>query len=220
MSVIAMDWDGTLLDSRFRHQKVLADVLKLNGIAVSLEALRDFIPFKAEGRTTAEYLGARFPGLGDPAGIAREWVARIELPEYLRLDEIYAESPDALRKLSGNYRLILVSARQDRAALVAQVSRFEVAHYFHHILCVQPGPETGKSKADALKAQPGCHPSGVVGDTEVDEVCARLIGSEFYAVSYGFRSADWWNRQGIFSFASLSAVCEAIQHPRRKVEFR
>jgi phosphoglycolate phosphatase-like HAD superfamily hydrolase len=210
MSIIVFDWDGTLLDSRLRHSKVLEDVLKLHGIAVGMETFGDFVAFKAEGRTTVDYLEDRLPHLVDAPTIARDWVARIELPQYLRLDELYDDTSYALGKLSRAYRLILASARQDREAFLEQVARLGVADFFDRVFCVTPGHDAGLSKARALEARGICDVFSVIGDTEADETCANEIGARFFATSRGFRSAAWWTQRGIVSFSSLSELCEAI----------
>ena len=211
MALIAVDWDGTLLDSRFRHRKVLADVLELYGVSVSQGNLDDFVAFKAEGRTTVDYLRARFPGLSDANAVASEWVARIELPQYLRLDGLYPEASRVLGEMAVNFRLTLLSARRNEAGFFGQVNALGVLGYFHRVLCVQPGPEAGLKKADALKEHLKCAVSAVIGDTETDEVCATLLGTDFYALNHGFRSADWWRRRGRCSFASLSQIGEAFK---------
>ena len=93
-----LDLDGTLLDSRERHQAVLHDVLEENG-CTDLN-ISDYLQFKAYGLRTIDYLLMR---LHLPEGISYEvdkmWKDRIEEANYLQMDQWYDGTEIFLKKL-------------------------------------------------------------------------------------------------------------------------
>ena len=93
---IAFDLDGTLLDSRKRHEIVMYDVLKKYNIKLNTT---DLIPFKSDGHNNKDWLISKGISENKAKLINKEWISRIEDNEYLDNDFLYPNIKDKMRYL-------------------------------------------------------------------------------------------------------------------------
>jgi phosphoglycolate phosphatase-like HAD superfamily hydrolase len=186
--IIALDFDGVLLDSRARHTVLLDDILVERGISADTS---DYFAFKADGHSTKEWLAAH----NLPPDIAREWAERIEWPKYLALDKFY---PDAEEFCAGaqalGHALYLITHRKDAAAAMEQVA--PIRKYLSDALAVphsvDKAPLFGRINAQLA-----------IGDCETEQHAATASGAKFIAISRGFRSKQFWARRGISALLQL-----------------
>jgi phosphoglycolate phosphatase-like HAD superfamily hydrolase len=209
---IGIDFDGTILDSTYRHQKVLRDALIEYGFYVSLEYLNDFVEYKRYGYTTKEYLTYKNistnPELLD--NMNKLWITLIEDSKYLQYDKVYDDAFQNLRDLDMISNIYLVTARKNVVGVINQLNTMDLNRFFTDVFVVSPGNHSYSNKASVTR---NLSIKYVIGDTETDYSWSNdLEGSCFYALNRGFRNKQWWEQQqGICSFDNLTDIVQDIQ---------
>ena len=182
--VVAFDFDGTLLDSRKRHQVVMDAVLKEFKIAIDTSNL---ITFKRNGKNNIDFLISK----GIDEKLAREiqekWIKCIEEERYLDLDKLYPDAYEMLNNYSKENDLILITARTNNRGLDKQIDKFGLKKYFKKVFIVPTGKEASNRKATVLKDE---HALLMVGDTVHDALSAKQAGIEFKFHQNGFHSRE------------------------------
>lgn len=188
---IAFDLDGTLLDSRNRHQLVMKDVLKNHHLDL---AVSDLVDFKSYGKNNMDWLLSNDVSESDAKEINKEWISLIENENYLKNDVLYPGAMDLLEELSEENDLFLITARSNKTNAFKQIKNLGIAQYFTDVDVVPSNTETSTLKTERLRERKvNCF----VGDTESDYKAALIAGCEFKAVSYGFRNEKFWNERNI-----------------------
>jgi len=190
--VIALDLDGTIVDARRRQVAVaMACLAELDVSTVEPAA---FWALKRAGRTTEEALTALAVPAEAARRVAERWVAQIEDPRWLRVDQVVPGARAAITalRLSGS-RPFILTARRDQAAASAQIESLDLGFGQDDITIVDPR-DAAAAKAEALRRQQAM---GFIGDTESDALAADLAGVRFVAVATGQRSAEALRRAGI-----------------------
>lgn len=180
--IVAFDLDGTLLDSRKRHQIVLDDILKRYKIEIDVSGL---VEFKRSGKNNIDFLISKGVDKKVAEDIQNEWISRIENTEYLELDMLYPETIDLLKIYSKENDLILVTARNNKTGLENQIDKFNLRQYFQKIFIVPSNKNTTVQKAKILKDQ---NVILMIGDTYSDALAAKKAGIEFRFHENGFHS--------------------------------
>lgn len=194
--VIAVDLDGTLLDSTPRHQVVMDAVLRDFGLSVDTQQL---VPFKAGGNNNIAFLEANGVNSDTARAIQARWIELIEDEQYLALDVLYADAVEFLQKLSGKYDLLLVTARKNHKGTVEQIKALGLGSYFAKIFIV---PDA-RHKAGILAEN---NASMMIGDTEADWSAAQNAGIDFKMLNRGFRNASFWDAKEVPSYHSLFEI--------------
>jgi phosphoglycolate phosphatase-like HAD superfamily hydrolase len=126
------------------------------------------------------------------AGAARAafqaaWLGSIEDRDYLAYDHVYRGVPDSLSRLAGaGHRLVLVTLRRCRPALLAQLDSLGLGVSFEAV--VSPLSDADQDKG-GLIARAGYSPGdAVVGDSEADLLAAASLSLAGIAVTSGVRS--------------------------------
>ena len=182
--IIAFDFDGTLLDSRKRHQVVLNDILKEYNIGLDTS---DLIEFKRNNKNNVDYLISKSINENLAKEIQTKWIDNIEIEEYLELDVLYPETIEILKKYSKDNDLILVTARNNENGLQNQIDKFDLRKYFKEIYVVNSGKNIRESKAEILKKENAIK---FFGDTLSDKKSADDAGVEFEHFNEGFHSRE------------------------------
>ncbi len=185
---IAFDLDGTLLDSRLRHISVMEDILKKYNINISAN---DLVEYKGQGLNNISWLLSHNIPVNLAETIANEWIVNVEQECYLQTDVLYSNTRLMLEKLSEYNNLFLITARKDRTMLEKQLKSLHVYQYFTKICIVDPLDNPQNHKSQFLIDN---HVDFFVGDTEIDYEAAKLANTKFYAVDYGFRSRNFWEK--------------------------
>lgn len=187
--IVAFDFDGTLLDSRKRHQVVLDDILKKYKIKVDTSGL---VEFKRSGKNNVDFLISKGVDEKIAKDIQKEWISKIENVEYLELDVLYPEALDMLKNYSKDNDLILVTARNNKAGLEYQIDKFNLRQYFQNIFIVPSNKNTTSQKTEILKNQ---NVTLMIGDTCSDALAAQNAEVAFKFHDNGFNSE--YNLKGI-----------------------
>lgn len=195
--IIGLDFDGTILDSSFRH------ILALHKITnKDIGFLQDFVSYKTEGKNGLSYLKEK--GFVDTQDIFTKWIEVIEDDELLKYDVLYTDSLYCLEKLSRSNEIYLVSARNNVKGLIDQVNNLKIGSFFQEIIAV----EKGITKYELTKnIEFDC----IIGDTENDYEWAGQSKAKFYALNRGFRSQSYWNKINIESFKNLLEIMNKIK---------
>jgi len=191
---IAFDLDGTLLNSKFRHQKVLYDILKEEGYDIKLSDLDDFILYKCEGKNTKEYLKYKYSDSMHIDKISNKWIENIEKIEYINLDILYEHTINLLENLSDIYDLYLVTVRKNKENTLKQLAKQDIIKYFKEVYIVSNNENSALNKYNETK---NLGIELVIGDTEIDLKWAEYLNAKFLPVSYGFRDIKWWQARNI-----------------------
>jgi len=198
----AIDLDGTLLDSRQRHILVLIDCIRqINATTYTLDDLKDFIEYKSEGNTGLSYLKNK--KIPNETAINSLWIRRIEYKKYLRFDKLYPEVISDLEKLSNHYNLFLLTARSNKSNLIWQLPELGIEDFFCDRIVVKNMGDVGLNKYHAIQSVPL---DFVIGDTEVDYALAKYAKCNFFPLNYGFRSAQFWEKNGLKSYNSIHEI--------------
>lgn len=191
---IAFDLDGTLLDSRKRHAILMHDILCRKGLNLSVD---DLVEYKADGHNNIEWLQSRGFTIELAKEINREWIERIESPEYLQLDELYSHVIATLKLLSENNTLFLITARKNELSARKQISKLGISQYFEDVIVVPSGKQSSELKSIYLLDK---RINFMIGDTEVDYNAAMKANCEFRVCLEGFRSQNFWADKAVTLF--------------------
>jgi len=204
MKKIIFDLDGTLLNSRKRHEVVLGDSISQYGM-LPPKSISDYVEKKREGINTYCYL-KEYLNYNDELAkrISEIWTQNIEQEHYLVLDKLYKDSIPCLETLRNSYDLILVSARKNQNGLFEQLQKLNIEHYFYEVICVSP-VNAKEKKIEAIEKYK-MQVCLVVGDTEVDYACAKYYFLPVYILNRGFRSQYYWDKKGVNSFYDLTSL--------------
>lgn len=180
---VVFDLDGTLVDSRARHEIVMEKVLKRHGIAWNV---RDLVTYKSTGRNNEDYLISKGVEPGLAAEIQREWIGEIESPAALAHDRLYPDTESLLASYDG-WRRLLLTARADADALDEELARLALRDWFDEVVVVPPGKVASSAKAAVLREKKA---AVFYGDTRSDREAARTADVPFKFRENGFHSRE------------------------------
>ena len=179
--IVAFDLDGTLLDSRKRHQIVLDDILKKYKIKLNT---KDLITYKREGKNNIDYLLSKGIVKNLAKKIQKEWINNIEKEKYLAQDSLYRDTFSLLKKYQ-NFDRILLTARNNKKGVLKQLKNLKLMPYFKGIYIVPVGKEASNNKAKILKEKDAVL---MIGDTLSDYKAAQKTGIDFIYHKNGFHN--------------------------------
>lgn len=185
---IAFDLDGTLLDSRARHRKVMDDVLNEYGLTLDTS---DLVSYKAEGCNNKDWLRNNNVEGDLIKQINNRWIELIEQEQYLDGDLLYPGVREHLMNLSLHNALFLITARNNNQNAERQINKLGIREFFDKIAIVPSTSKTSEAKALLLREY---RVDEFIGDTESDMKAAELANCQFKAVMDGFRSPSFWNQ--------------------------
>jgi len=210
LTPIIFDLDGTLIAVSARHYTLYRRVISEQGV----EALPpdDYWQHRRAGESTIDLLAAT-PGV-DVGRFTEGWMAGIERPDWLSLDEPYDGAIEIIKALQPKYELVLITLRRDRDALMDQMDALQLRPYFREVIC--HGPELAKGK-HLLQGVAELTPGGyAVGDTEADIELASETGRRAICLSYGVRSGRYLASRGAETvIGSLRELPEVISAAER-----
>lgn len=187
---IGFDLDGTLLDSRLRHSKVMDYVLNLVGLELDTS---DLVEYKSNQYNNIDWLYSK--------GVSRElaekinaiWVNNIEKEEFLVYDIIYPHTISTLQKFSETNNLYLITARNNIQGVLKQIRNLDIEKYFTEIHVVSSSHSSSEEKRNIIVSK------GIkdfYGDTESDYKATINTDCKFHAVANGFRSLSFLEKLG------------------------
>jgi phosphoglycolate phosphatase-like HAD superfamily hydrolase len=187
---IFLDLDGTLISNSVRQCLLLNAKAMLHDRKLDTEAVWSA---KREGQSNRQVLAELHFACHEIDDICSAWARDIETPYWLALDSVIPGVGAALRELSRDNDLALLTARQNRANLLSQLYAKDLYEYFTDIHVVSPqGVAQGKAR---ILEDEGA--DLFVGDGETDFSAASQAGIRFIGVSSGQRSEAFLKRSGV-----------------------
>lgn len=181
MTIVSLDFDGTIVDCRPRQRAVTIKILREIGLRDV--AFNEIWSRKRKGESTQTALAAL--GLGDKLQeFSIRWRDLIEDDRFLSLDVLFPWTVRSLHELNRCSKLMLVSARQREEPLIKTLDYLGVRSLFKEAIVV-PVEDAARHKSHALlrfRAVLHC------GDTEIDARAAEAANIPFAAVTCGQRS--------------------------------
>lgn len=186
ISTLILDLDGPLLEGKERHYRCYSDILKKHGhLPLPMEQYWESKRNACGGRELLSLSNAA--ELFDT--FSAEWLERIEMREYLRLDSL---QPGVLDILSGWKKsgliLWLVTMRHHAENLHWQLQRTGMREFLDRVMVT--GGLTGKAAA-VREVLDDKQQLFWIGDTEADIEAARESGIRVCALSCGLRTAEY-----------------------------
>ncbi len=198
---IAFDFDGTIIDSRQRHQKVMAIILQKYGFNTDVS---DLVDFKSDGKNNIDWLISKGIPFSQADHINKDWIQLIENEEFLKSDSLYEGVVNTLRTLSENNDLYLITARNNKEGAMSQIQKSGISKYFSDIIIVPSNKNSAELKSKELRR---LEIDVFVGDTELDFQASTMADCHFYAVSQGFRSKEFLKRNMVKKiFDDISSI--------------
>jgi len=187
---IFLDLDGTLISNGVRQCLLLNAKAMLHERRLDIDAVWRA---KREGRSNRQVLAELHFACHEIDDICSAWAREIETPYWLALDSVIPGVDAALRALSKDNDLALLTARQNRATLLSQLYAKDLHGYFTDIHVVSPQTVV-QGKARILEEDGA---DLFVGDGETDFSAASLAGIRFVGVASGQRSEAFLKRAGV-----------------------
>lgn len=197
---IAIDLDGTLLDSSKRHVVLLREILKSQKIKLNIS---DYMLYKRAGGSTKEYLVSKGIDINTTNEICKKWVKNIENIDLLKLDKLYIDSKEFLEKYYKKYNLILITGRSNKENTKTQINELNINKFFKKIEIIKPTKDISEKKIKLVQKYK-CFV--IIGDTETEKNVSDSLKIKFYPIDRGFRSKKYWNNFNVFSYSSLKMV--------------
>jgi phosphoglycolate phosphatase len=190
-SRIFFDFDGPILDVSVRHHRVYADaVSELRGAPLGRDVF-----WEAKRHKTPEEEILRQSGLdaGAAEAFRRLKLERIEATRYLALDLLQPGIVPVLEQLASTHTLILVTLRNSRRQLEAQLEQLGLTVFFPLVLSGNESESEGwRVKCGLIQRHfPALDPvDWLIGDTETDVLAGKHLGLRTAAVTNGIRTKE------------------------------
>lgn len=188
IKTIVLDLDGPILDGKYRHYACYSKILTAHGYTpLGIEA---YWKMKRERKNRRKQLAA--------SGAEKiyiefftEWLALIEQPEMLSLDQVQSGVQSRLEQWRQDGKtLILATMRRYPDRLQEQIKKYRLNTFFSYVVACDHNMG-GVGKAQLVKnIYPHLRPeeSLWIGDTEKDNDAAHYLGCKFIALSCGLRT--------------------------------
>jgi phosphoglycolate phosphatase-like HAD superfamily hydrolase len=185
------DLDGPILDVSEKFHRIYSDlVTDFGGQPLTKE---DYWSRKKSRQADSKILeDSRLP-----CSLEREYRHRrtslIETENYWRFDQVWPEVRDAIAQSPHCGTLVLVTLRNNRPQLEAQLKHLGIDHWFRKVLSESgdaAGPDRHDVKVHLVERTFGVAQSGwFIGDTETDLRAGKKLGLRQVAVAFGIRDA-------------------------------
>ncbi len=186
-SIIFLDLDGTILDVSERIYQIYCYILKKHNKKF-LER-KKYLNLKRE-KVLIKKILKETNSEDILSDYKKKWNELIEKPYYLKLDKITLSERWALISLKKDYKLVLVTLRNNQKEFFNQLEREKIDKIFDNIL-ISPGNLQHfkwRIKLNLLKKEQFNKNSVIVGDTETDILAGKHLGIKTVAVVDGMRS--------------------------------
>lgn len=180
---IFFDLDGTLLDSKERLYQLFQALVPNSKLTFD-----EYWKLKRNKIGHREILQSQFKYSFDAFSIfEKEWLKKIELPEWLSKDIPFYGLTEYLKELRHRHRLYIVTARQFKSGAVEQVKQFGWSDFFEDVLVTGQNLE----KVDLIKNNVlVSEEDWFVGDTGKDIQCGKELSMSTAGVLTGFMNKE------------------------------
>jgi len=193
------DLDGTLIDARPRMYGLWQQLVQASPLSFD-----EYWDLKRDKISHERLLKERFGYSEEAIGtFNKQWLARIEEPEWLSMDKPFEGVADFLAECSKAHHVYIVTARQFEDRAVQQISQYPWAGTIKKILVsnktngkfelvrelLGSGDHEAGPGADHPVSQPNGRSQGwFIGDTGKDIETGKALGLKTAAVLSGFLS--------------------------------
>jgi len=188
---VFFDLDGTLLNQKKRYFMIHQDLCKQVNIPPLYE--NDYWDFK-RNKLSEENILKR--NKGEQTFINNYLSLRgtlLEDPYYLKYDQLFTGVIEMLETVSKKNDLIMVTNRNNRANLLAQIERLTISHFFKKILNTYTQEEPRYlAKTNIIRKNISLVDSKTwfFGDSEMDMLAGKSLNSTTVGVSLGIRESE------------------------------
>jgi phosphoglycolate phosphatase len=185
-----LDLDGPILDVSERYFRVHQYILKELGSRRLVRSKSSYWNMKRDRQPLSAILEKLSQPRVDQAAFSRLWLANIESPEYLILDQVIPGATKQLLELGRLFTLVLVTLRHNRNGVHEQLRNLGLQPLLTKVLCQAPAQDRSWEVKRDLIAESGLisNAAWIVGDTEVDIRAGKALGMGTVAVLSGIRN--------------------------------
>ena len=183
---IFLDLDGPILEGKNRHYRCYKDILtKFGGSALDADLYWDL----KRSKVTRDVVLKKSCFQASYGQFYNSWMQNIEDPEYLKLDTLKPRVKETLERWKHlTNKLILITMRQNRKYLIAQLQDFKVHFLFDEI--IDCPPQRKNTKYVALKNKKFDR-AIMIGDTEEDTKTAKMLNIKSIGITDGLRKKEY-----------------------------
>lgn len=175
---IFFDLDGTLIDSRKRMYNLFQHL-----VSESKLTYEDYWELKRNKIDHQEILLTKFLySEVEYENFVKNWMDKIELPEWLALDQPFPGVTKYLFALSQRHSLYIITARQSTDRALKQVENYGWTGFFENVFVTN----LQKEKFEVLKNVIIEQTDWLIGDTGNDIMTGKKLGMKTAAVLSGF----------------------------------
>ncbi len=179
---IFFDLDGTLIDSRPRMYQLFQNMVPTSKLTF------DEYWYLKKNKICHEAILRRYFDYDEDQirKFLNEWLAKIELPEWLKIDKLYPGAKKYLSLLSNDSNLYIITSRQFEDLAKNQIDKLGIFRYFKSVFVANK-----KTKQDLIKEfVVTSSEDWVVGDTGKDIEVGKSLGLKTAAVLSGFLNRE------------------------------
>lgn len=192
---IFLDLDGPILDGKKKHYKCYKDIIDcFNGIPLNTNLYWMLKRSMTDRKLILEQ--SHFNGSYDI--FSDLWLRNIEKEEYLILDDLKPQARETMQRWKSiGHKIILVTMRQNRVALLKQLKRLGIYDIFERVIDCPPHIQNTKyEKLKAISFQRAIF----IGDTEEDTNTAKMLNIKSIGITNGLREeclikADYYYKE-------------------------
>ncbi len=178
-----LDFDGTLIDSRERLYRLFQYF-----VPRSKFTFQEYWEIKRQGLSHSYILSQILTySESEIVDFNNFWHSKIELPEWLALDEPFANVSNHLRELKRSNELHLVTARQNKLAVHEQLVRFGWTNCFSTVLVTEQTIDKKTLIERSVKVEAD---DWMISDAGKDIETGKALGMKTAAVLSGFLSRE------------------------------
>lgn len=180
---IFIDLDGTLIDSKLRLYELFQHLVQRSNLTFD-----GYWELKKNEICHQEILENHFNySKGKIKNFQKNWLQKIEEPEWLSLDTLFDEVVPFLDNLKETNDLYIVTARQFKENVITQLNTLECSEFFIDVFVTrQKETKTNLIKKAILVNEE----DWFIGDTGKDIETGKELGINTAAVLSGFRNRE------------------------------
>jgi len=183
--MIVLDFDDTLIDTKQRQYQVIKSFF--NSYQIEISDFENYLKYRISNKASNTDFASQY--LNNEIQLAEYknyFKAKIESDEFLKYDQPIVDI-ELLKKISLNYRLVLLSLRTYYDQGVKQLNQFGLKEYFSEIYFLKHHEINPKTEIlNNLKLKYSS--ITFIGDTSSDYEAANKSEVDFYGVSTGLFS--------------------------------
>ena len=179
-----LDFDGTLVDNKFRLYQFFLDGLPQKyKNSLSIE---EFWMLKRLGIHEIDWKNDKYKNNISKEDWNRKKVELIESEKYLSYERLFVYTKETLEILKENYNLVLITRRENRIGFEKEFDGFGLNTFFTNVFILS---HDEKSKDEIIKRKYNVNKYDIfVGDTEDDFLAGIKLGIRPFLVLSGIRS--------------------------------